>query len=120
MILTQERHDFLSENSIALLVEETDEVLCIEWCPGNGSRYEMVFAKMPGKIFGTPEGAYVITDLNHARKTMFGGAHDLVHLRYVREKLDLAHGVMQAVLINAAVGSLAYAKELFEEEKQAR
>lgn len=120
MIITQERQDFLNENSIDLKVEGTSEVLCIEWSPGNGSRYEMVFTKMPGKIFGTPDGAFAITDLNHSRKTMFGGAHDHVNITYVQEKLSLANGVMQTVLINAAVGDLSYAKALFEEEKAAR
>ena len=113
-LFTQERQEFLAKNCIAFKAAMRNEVVFIDWSPGNGTSYQMLFAMMPGPVYGTPVGAFAITDLNHTGKTMFGGSNDHVALRYVREKLGFGSSIMHAVIINAVIGDIAYAQVLLD------
>lgn len=74
----------------------------IDWQPGNGTRYGLLFVKVAEDI-GKAEsiGRWVITWVN-PQKTMFVGAKSYVHFSYVQEKMRVP--VSDAIVIAEAIG----------------
>ena len=82
------------------------EVIVV-YSPGNGSQYKMLFQRMHNNIsraMGAPSNAWMVTDLWHSRRFVVAAEGQLVHLNYVREKLELEHPAVQTAMINIVVG----------------
>lgn len=95
---------------------EEEGAIFIDWCPGNGSRYQMVFTKLSGAMcasVGASEGSWLVVDLNHSGRSMVKSAGSLAHMSYVSEKLRLEYPAIQTVIINCVLdGDLGYAEEV--------
>jgi hypothetical protein len=77
---------------------------CVDWQPGNGTRYALLFVELFGEMAGFDEAnSWQITWLSK-RKTMFISAASLVHYSYVQEKLEC--GTSDAICIAEAIGHI--------------
>lgn len=122
MMMNSEAVRTLAENGVEFSFDGTETLALAEWCPGNGTRYQLVFARLTPamcKIAGSPEGAWLVCDVLHGGSLTCSDI-DFAHANYVREKLGLRDARPQAVMINCMFGHVSYAKELIEEMRLER
>jgi hypothetical protein len=96
---------------------EEEGTIFIDWCPGNGSRYQMMFTRLSEAVcasVGASEGSWLVVDLNHSGRAMVKAEGSVAHMSYVSEKLGLEHPAIQTVIINCVLdGDLGYAEEVW-------
>lgn len=90
------------ENCATRMTGDGDN-LAVDWQPGNGTRYALLFVKL-GKLAKFDEcGDWQVTWVTK-RKTMFVRETSLVHYSYVQEKLEC--GISDAICIAEAIGHI--------------
>jgi hypothetical protein len=103
-------------NSLTYTGCREENVVFIDWSPGNGARYQMLFTRIPESVqgsMGVSPGSWLVTDLTHSRRSMVVVEDSLTHLMYVAEKLDLDAPHIQTVIINCVLdGDRRYAEEV--------
>ena len=113
--------DFLIANgtvdySVAPGADHYTQTRVMEWQPGDGTRYQMRFSKIPSVDF-VAEG-WLVTDLNITRGTMIATGRGVYSTGYVLQSLGARTRVTprlvraQAIIINALVGDLGHAESL--------
>ena len=90
--------------------EIDDNVECIVYEPGNGTRYELVFVQMSDavlRMIGYRPSSVMVTLVNIRGKTMFATKGAFLHPGYVKEKMDIgiSDAYVLAEIISYCVGS---------------
>lgn len=94
-------------------------VLVLNWEPGDATRYQMVFTRLPEGQDAVPRTHWMITDVNVGRNSMFLNGGNRVDKVYVHEKIGWCHQPerhfhAQTIIINALLGDFDYAKALYD------
>jgi hypothetical protein len=98
---------------IKVLYDKGDQK-AVDWQPGNGTRYALLFVELRDEIAGFDEAnSWQVTWLSR-RKTMFISSGSLVHYSYVQEKLSC--GMADAICIAEAIGHILGLKSTRSED----
>jgi hypothetical protein len=94
-------------------------VLVLDWQPGDATRYQMVFTRLPQDQDAVPQTHWMVTDVNIGRGSMFLNGGNCVDKFYVHEKLSQGNAPVewfraQTIIINALLGDFNYAKAVYK------
>jgi len=98
------------EESISKNICAPGGVRFVEFCPGNGTRYQLVIVPLTSKAMAGAIGAsterctYLVSKVNGKTAVMTVGGSDFIHYNYVMEKLGC--GLPDAVVIAELLGYL--------------
>ena len=89
------------EDCIKVLYDKDDQK-AVDWQPGNGTRYALLFVSLRDEISGFDAcNSWQITWITK-RKTMFISSASHIHFSYIQEKLEC--GISDAICIAEAIG----------------
>ena len=120
------KHSSFGHEGVNMVRDDESGAMMVSYCPGNGSKYKLLFQKLPEVIcsaMGAPEGAWQVTDLNHTLRYMVVAEGNHAHLNYVTEKLEGSTSSavkVQTAMINVMVGDLWYGERLLESIRDSR